>query len=62
MPDRVIEIRRKAAVELAAIYTRHEQETAAFFEGLRERLRARGLTENQIFDEVMEVIRDAGSS
>jgi hypothetical protein len=62
MADRVREIRREAADELAAIYARHEKETAAFFEALRERLRAGGLTEEQIFDEVMEVIRDAGSS
>jgi hypothetical protein len=57
-----MEIRREAAVELAAIYARHEQETRSFFEGLGERLRAHGLNEEAIFGEVMEVIRAAGPS
>jgi hypothetical protein len=55
--DPVEEIRQEAAVELAAIYARHERETRKFFEALGERLRAHGLTEEQIFGEVMEVIR-----
>jgi hypothetical protein len=57
MADPSMKIRQEAAVELAAIYSRHEQETAAFFEGFRKRLRVLGLTEEQIFDEVMELIR-----
>jgi hypothetical protein len=57
-----MEIRREAAVELAAIYARHEQETRAFFEALGGRLRAHGLTEEQIFGEVMEVMRAAAPS
>jgi hypothetical protein len=57
-----MKIRREAAVELATIYARHEQETRSFFEGLGERLRAHGLNEEAIFGEVMEVIRAAGPS
>jgi hypothetical protein len=55
--DPVMEIRREAVIELATIYARHEEETREFFEALGERLRAHGLTEEQIFGEVMEIIR-----
>jgi hypothetical protein len=54
-------IRQEAAIELTAIYARHEAETRAFLEALGERFRAVGLTEEQIFGEVMEVIRAASS-
>jgi hypothetical protein len=60
--DPAMEIRREAAVELAAIYARHEEETTAFLEALGERLRAHGLTEEQVFGEIMEVIRCAAPS